>query len=76
LTARRAGRPDAVLDARVRAVAGLELCDVCARLVGDKALKAVAVVVCEGELGARVRSLAATDQPGAVRPLGRERDLL
>jgi hypothetical protein len=66
---------DAVLNAGAAAVAQLELGDVVAFLVGEKAGVAVAVLVEDRELGAGVRPLATADQPGAGRP-GREVQLL
>jgi len=53
---------------------GLEHREVCAGLVGDQALEAVALVIGEGELGAGVRALAATYEAGATGPLGQELD--
>ena len=52
------------------AVELLEPLDPPALLVGDEDLEAVAVLVAEGELGARVRPLAAADGAGACRPAG------
>ncbi len=49
---------DVVLDAGALALATLEHGDVLVRLVGEQNLEAVPVMVCEGELGARVRALA------------------
>jgi hypothetical protein len=58
-----ASRDDGVL-----AVADFQGRQVQLRLVGDEALEAVPVLVAEGELGARVRALAAAAQSGALGP--------
>jgi hypothetical protein len=60
---------DAVLTARPPPVAKLEGREVLPLLVCDEDLEAVALQVSEGELGARMRLLAATDGPRALRPL-------
>ena len=54
----------------MQAVAALEQGDVLALLVGDEALVAVAVLVCEAQLGAGVGALLADDQAGALGPAG------
>src|SRR3954447_24840615 len=59
---------DAVLDAGAAAVAQLQGGDVGSGLVGEKAGVPVAVLVEDLKLRARVRALAATDQPRALRP--------
>ena len=61
---------DAVLDVGVLAVAALEHGDVLVGLVGQDRLEAVAVVVGEAQLRARVRALAAHDQPRSLWPGG------
>jgi hypothetical protein len=48
----------------VLAVKGLKRGEVVVGLVGDEALEAVPVQVCEGQLRPGVRALAAADQPG------------
>ena len=53
---------DLVLDVRAGAVTTLELGGL-AGLVGQDRLEAVTVTVCEGELRAGVRALAAHDHP-------------
>ncbi len=60
---------DLVLDAGAPAVAALEQRDVDVLLVGEQDLEAVAVVVCERELGARVGALAADDPARALGPV-------
>ena len=61
------GGADAVLGAGAGAVQALEL-DRVAGQVGQGGQEAVAVVVCEGQLGAGVRALAAHDHPRALGP--------
>ena len=61
---------DAVLDARVAAVARLQVGDVGVGLVGQDRLEAVPVVVGEGQLRAGVRALAAHDHARPGRPAG------
>ncbi len=59
---------DAVLNAGALAVAGLQFGDVIAGVVGQKARVPVAVLIEDLKLRAGVRSFAADDQPGALRP--------
>ena len=61
---------DAVLDPRATAVAQLERGNVLAVLVGEQARVAVAVLVEDLKLRARVGSLPADNQPRALRPGG------
>jgi hypothetical protein len=59
---------DVILDPCAGTVATLENRDVGVGLVGEDRLEAIAVVVCEGELGAGMRAFAAHDHPRALRP--------
>ncbi len=59
---------DAVLDAGSAAVTQLQLGDVLAVLVGEKARVPVAVLVEDLKPSAGVRALAAADQPGSLGP--------
>lgn len=64
----RLQRLDAILDLGVLSVGRFEHREVVALLVGDEALEAVPVVVCEGELGAGMGALAPADQPCPLGP--------
>jgi hypothetical protein len=64
------GGADAVFDAGAGAVLALQGGDVGAGLVGEDGLEAVAVVVGERQLGARMGTLAAHEHPRALRPPG------
>ena len=59
---------DAVLDAGMATMAGLELGQVVLVLVGDSDLETEALVIGEGELSARVRTFASADGPGPFGP--------
>jgi hypothetical protein len=76
LLERELGKPgvlvvtDPVLDVGVLAVAALHDGDVGVGLVGEDRLEAVAVVVGEGQLRSRVRTLTSDDQAGSLGPTG------
>ncbi len=59
---------DLVLDSRAGAVAALDRGDVGIGLVGEDGLEAMAVVVGERQLSARVGALATDDHPRTRRP--------
>ena len=62
------GTSDLVLAAGAGSVASLEERDVLFLLVGDEDLETPALVIGEGELSSRVRTLSAADGAGARRP--------
>jgi hypothetical protein len=64
------GGADAVLGPGAGAVAALQGDDVLVLFVGEQDLEAVALVIGEGKLRARVRALAAADGPRALGPAG------